>query len=118
MSKQQLKFKMRFSSSSRYYSGSPVNCLINAITCPGEVSETLILTTLHSLLGIMNKDTATSVRRNIKKLTVPAKKLHRPAFNESDLCDFLGISPEEANKVAETTSQDLVRLSINIFLEK
>ena len=83
-----------------------INRLINAIACPWEVSETLILTTLHSLLGILNKDTTTSIRRNIKKLTVPAKKHHRPAFNEKDLCDFLGISPEEANKVAENTSQD------------
>ena len=105
-SKQQLKFEMRFSSSNRYYPGSSRNRLINAIACPREVSETLILTTLHSLLGILNKDTTTSIRRNIKKLTVPAKKHHRPAFNEKDLCDFLGISPEEANKVAENTSQD------------
>ena len=97
---------MRFSSSNRYYPGFPRNRLINAIVCPWEVSETLILTTLHSLLGILNKDTTTSIRRNIKKLTVPAKKHHRPAFNEKDLCDFLGISPEEANKVAENTSQD------------
>ena len=105
-SKQQLKFEMRFSSSNRYYPGSPRNRLINAIACPREISETLILTTLHSLLGILNKDTTTSIRRNIKKLTVPAKKHHRPAFNEKDVCDFLGISPEEANKVAKNTSQD------------
>ena len=105
-SKQQLKFEMRFSSSNRYYPGSPRNRLINAIACPREVSETLILTTLHSILGILNKDTTTSIRRNIKKLTVPAKKHHRPAFNEKDVCDFLGISPEEANKVAKNTSQD------------
>ena len=107
-SKQQLTFEIRFSSSNRYYPGSPKNCLINAIACPREVSETLILTTLHSLLGILNKDTTTSIRRNIKKLTVPAKKHHRTAFNEKDLCDFLGISPEEANNVAENTSQDFV----------
>ena len=76
--KQQLKFEMRFCSSSRYYPGSPWNRLINA--CPQEVSETLTLVMLHSLLGILNKDPATSVRRTIKKLTVPAKIYHRPAF--------------------------------------
>ena len=105
-SKQQFTFEIRFSSSNRYYPRSPKNCHINAIACPREESETLILTTLHSLLGILNKDTTTSMRRNIKKLTVPAKKHHRTAFNEKDLCDFLGISPEEANNVAGNTSQD------------
>ena len=105
-SKQQLKFEMRFSSSNRRYPGSPRNRLINVIACPREVLETLILTTLHSLMGILNKDTTTSVRTNIKKLTVPAKKHHRPAFNEKGLCYFLGISPEEANKAAENIAQD------------
>ena len=45
------------------------------------------------LFGYFKQDTTTSIRRNIKKLTVPAKKHHRPAFNEKDLFDFLGISP-------------------------
>ena len=54
-SKQQLKFEMRFTSSNRYYPGSTRNLFINAIACPREVSKTLILTTLHSYLGILNK---------------------------------------------------------------
>ena len=66
----------------------------------------------------LNKDTATSVRRNIKRLTALAKKHHRPAFNESDLCDFLGISPEAANKVNKNNSQDFVSSLYQYFTRK
>ena len=66
----------------------------------------------------LNKDTATSVRRNIKRLTALAKKHHRPVFNESDLCDFLGISPEAANKVNKNNSQDFVSSLYQYFTRK
>ena len=97
---------MRFSPSNRYHFGSPRIRLVKTIELrDGERSEDLIISTLHSLLEVPTSPPST-IPHTIKKISVPTKKQCRPSFNENDICEFLGITPEEANSVAESTSQE------------
>lgn len=102
------KFEQRFSTSMRYYPGSPRNRLINVIAEPRELSNETILRVLKSILGIC-PDTTTSIKRVSRSLSrlTNRKKSHRPAFNEEDVCSFLGITLEEATVVAENTISNL-----------
>ena len=83
-----VKMEQRFSSSSRYFPGSPRKRIVNAIVV-GEERVQMILDTLQQLLGIKRSNTNEKVKLTRK---LPPQKRSRPVFSEEAYCRTLGMT--------------------------
>lgn len=121
-SKVQIKFEQRFSSCMRYHAGSPRNRLINAVAHPRENCFEQIDKTLNSLLGFNPQEfhaLAPPVLSSSDKIVTSSKnKKHRPAINEEDICEFLGVTVLEANSVAENMFAGLGTSLYNYYIRQ